>query len=272
MTTDNSRADALTEITDRLQALTALKKRTDSMPIMNEWQWLNNLRNRLLAAPPVEQHEAAPAMHIMDTEWPVKQIGIPHPDDPPTIMTAAQPEPQAANERAARVADGLEACDWSGVPIGNKAIIKHAVELLRARASSPNGAGAAITAAIMSGVEEGTSENVFAALSSACVRVRELLKARASAPNRMGEEGVCTTCGGSRVVDDGEITGSGGVEFENGPIKCVKDCPDCNPPAPASAPVGLTEQAIADAVTKWFPDRAYQAPFFARALLEGAKQ
>lgn len=37
----------------------------------------------------------------------------------------------------------------------------------------------------------------------------------------------CKTCGGTRVVDDGEITGSGGVEFENGPIKCVKDCPDC---------------------------------------------
>ncbi|MBU9592714.1 hypothetical protein [Burkholderia multivorans] len=44
------------------------------------------------------------------------------------------------------------------------------------------------------------------------------------------------------------------------------------PLAPASAPVGLTEQAITDAVKKWFPDRAYQAPFFARELLEGAKQ
>lgn len=60
MTTENSRADALTEITERLQALTALKKRTDSMPVMNEWQWLNNLRNRLLAASPVEQPAAAP--------------------------------------------------------------------------------------------------------------------------------------------------------------------------------------------------------------------
>ena len=37
----------------------------------------------------------------------------------------------------------------------------------------------------------------------------------------------CQTCGGVGVVDDGEITGSGGVEFESGPIKCVKDCPDC---------------------------------------------
>jgi hypothetical protein len=44
---------------------------------------------------------------------------------------------------------------------------------------------------------------------------------------------VCATCKGTRVVDDGEITGSGGVEFENGPIKCVKDCPDCAAPAQA---------------------------------------
>ncbi|PRF55367.1 hypothetical protein C6Q11_05490 [Burkholderia multivorans] len=41
-------------------------------------------------------------------------------------------------------------------------------------------------------------------------------------------------------------------------------------PAQADARVGLTEQAITDAVKKWFPDRAYQAPFFARALLQGA--
>ena len=52
----------------------------------------------------------------------------------------------------------------------------------------------------------------------------------------------CKTCGGSRVVDDGEISGSGGVEFENGPIKCVKDCPNCAAPHPAQADarVGLT--------------------------------
>lgn len=31
----------------------------------------------------------------------------------------------------ARVAKGLESCDWSGVPIGNKAIIQHAINLLR---------------------------------------------------------------------------------------------------------------------------------------------
>lgn len=31
-----------------------------------------------------------------------------------------------------RVAQGLENCDWSGAPIGNKAIIQHAIDLLRA--------------------------------------------------------------------------------------------------------------------------------------------
>lgn len=35
----------------------------------------------------------------------------------------------------------------------------------------------------------------------------------------------CPFCKGSGVVDDGEIPGVGGVAFENGPVKCVKDCP-----------------------------------------------
>lgn len=38
----------------------------------------------------------------------------------------------------------------------------------------------------------------------------------------------CKGCAGRGVVDDGWITGSGGVEYENGPVKCVKDCPVCN--------------------------------------------
>lgn len=38
----------------------------------------------------------------------------------------------------------------------------------------------------------------------------------------------CATCGGTGMVDDGEITCSeGGIPYENGPVKCVKDCPDC---------------------------------------------
>lgn len=38
----------------------------------------------------------------------------------------------------------------------------------------------------------------------------------------------CNTCNDQGVVDDGELTHSeGGTPYENGPIKCVKDCPDC---------------------------------------------
>ena len=54
----------------------------------------------------------------------------------------------------------------------------------------------------------------------------------------------CKTCGGTGVVDDGEITGVGGVEFSNGPVKCFKNCPACadrysiqgapTPPAPSA--------------------------------------
>lgn len=52
----------------------------------------------------------------------------------------------------------------------------------------------------------------------------------------------CKRCGGSRLVDDGEITGSGGVEFENGPVRCVKDCPDCATPQPSAKT--LTDEQI----------------------------
>lgn len=40
----------------------------------------------------------------------------------------------------------------------------------------------------------------------------------------------CKTCNGTGMVDDGEITCSeGGIPYENGPVKCVKGCPDCAP-------------------------------------------
>ncbi|MFG9443479.1 hypothetical protein ACEP3I_22155 [Pseudomonas aeruginosa] len=47
----------------------------------------------------------------------------------------------------------------------------------------------------------------------------------------------CATCGGTGMVDDGEITCSeGGIPYENGPVKCVKDCPDCKAqPSPAQS-------------------------------------
>ncbi|HCO8764704.1 TPA: hypothetical protein N2B54_002756 [Pseudomonas aeruginosa] len=52
----------------------------------------------------------------------------------------------------------------------------------------------------------------------------------------------CATCGGAGMVDDGEITCSeGGIPYENGPVKCVKDCPSCkahpSPTQPEDAPV-----------------------------------
>lgn len=41
------------------------------------------------------------------------------------------PHPEWTNELAGRVADAIEACDWSGMPIGNKAILRAAVVMLR---------------------------------------------------------------------------------------------------------------------------------------------
>ncbi len=50
-------------------------------------------------------------------------------------------------------------------------------------------------------------------------------------PEELGSpetEPSCRTCNDTKTVDDGELThSSGGIPFECGPIKCVKDCPDC---------------------------------------------
>jgi len=48
----------------------------------------------------------------------------------------------------------------------------------------------------------------------------------------------CKRCGGSGVVDDGEIDCyEDGTPYANGPIKCVKDCPDCTHPQPKREPL-----------------------------------
>lgn len=53
--------------------------------------------------------------------------------------------------------------------------------------------------------------------------VNEWMAARAWKPSPK-----CATCNGTGLIDDGEITCSeGGIPYENGPVKCVKDCPDC---------------------------------------------
>jgi hypothetical protein len=58
-----------------------------------------------------------------------------------------------------------------------------------------------------------------------CAAECEYCRDMASASDE--EPSICVLCGGSGFVDDGEITGSGGVEYENGPVQCVKDCPAC---------------------------------------------
>jgi hypothetical protein len=48
----------------------------------------------------------------------------------------------------------------------------------------------------------------------------------------LATKGSCNTCGGTKLVSDGELLcSSGGIPYEMGPIKCVKDCPDCAPVA-----------------------------------------
>lgn len=60
--------------------------------------------------------------------------------------------------------------------------------------------------------------------------------ALASSATGDGGEALCARCGGSGVVDDGEIDCyTNGEPFANGPIKCFKDCPAC-------MPLGLVER------------------------------
>jgi hypothetical protein len=61
----------------------------------------------------------------------------------------------------------------------------------------------------------------------------------------------CKRCGGTGVVDDGEITGIGGVPFENGPIKCVRDCPLCKAQAQPPSAQGECFQCEAKASDGW---------------------
>ena len=42
------------------------------------------------------------------------------------------PQPSETVTEAAKLADAIEACDWSGSPIGNKMILRAAVKALRA--------------------------------------------------------------------------------------------------------------------------------------------
>jgi hypothetical protein len=57
----------------------------------------------------------------------------------------------------------------------------------------------------------------------------------------------CKRCGGTGVVDDGEIDQyPNGAPYENGPVKCVKDCPACSQPAQrqeTAEPVGVVDES-----------------------------
>lgn len=58
----------------------------------------------------------------------------------------------------------------------------------------------------------------------------------------------CETCGGTGYVGDGEINSyPDGTPYLCGPVKCIKDCPNCSAhPSPSS------QQAVATVVRKGF--------------------
>ncbi|MCZ9636832.1 hypothetical protein [Pseudomonas putida] len=92
---------------------------------------------------------------------------------------------------------------------------------------------------------EGAHE--FVPFRGECVKCGEPYRAEPSAPK-------CETCNGTSMVDDGEITCSeGGIPYENGPVKCVKDCPDCKPSAPTPMPDYM--EAACDKFD-WTPEEA----------------
>ncbi|WP_431290438.1 hypothetical protein [Burkholderia cepacia] len=132
MTTDKSRADALTDarIIEIAEDIGIPDAATDDV--------LVKLVRACIDESAIAQPAAAPiATHWVETEWPVKQIGVPHPSDKPTIMTCAtasepietcacgysvesscnvldptckrRPAPAPADERAARAEAALRA-------------------------------------------------------------------------------------------------------------------------------------------------------------------
>lgn len=80
-------------------------------------------------------------------------------------------------------------------------------------------------------------------------RDEALARAGIAAPTGQQAEPVamCGTCGGRGFVEDGEIDCySNGEPFECGPVRCVKDCPNCKPAAPVSAaPAAPTSELTA---------------------------
>ncbi|WP_242460842.1 hypothetical protein [Burkholderia cenocepacia] len=331
MTTDKSRADALT---NRIKAMFVPNPPEELGPSDEpESQYrfgYNTALEDVLAA--VEQHEAAPAAHVVDTEWPVKQIGIPHPSDKPTILTAAQsdrapiyetytgqngwlevsqeeyertkdmyehriryaqPEPPVADERAAFVvnSDDLD-FEPDGQPhLADMANVGHAlleqinrmlpgyywndspVEVIsdlinerdEARASSPNAAGAkgTIVGYFVNNAAEGETPH-YAQVSAEhrddpdVVALGVMSPAQAAKPVAYRWKG---------IDDDWRYS----VHRIEKKAEALYAAPP--PPAPASAPVGLTDEqrkAIKWAIGMASQHNIHGSPL--RALLEGDKQ
>lgn len=78
----------------------------------------------------------------------------------------------------------------------------------------------------------------------------------------------CVTCNGTGLVDDGEINHyQNGKPYMCGPVKCVKDCPDCTPAARQPAPVvsdietalrNLVEALDGAFISSWQSTHAWQ--------------
>jgi hypothetical protein len=83
-----------------------------------------------------------------------------------------------------------------------------------------------------------TCDQVVSGLDKRAIRCKpcaEQLHTDPPASQEQAQQPTCTTCAGTGVVDDGEIESEGGASFENGPIKCVKDCPTCSKTVALSA-------------------------------------
>ncbi|MBR8248638.1 hypothetical protein [Burkholderia cenocepacia] len=154
MTTDKSRADALTY--EQVEAL-AVKHQFDmsTFDFTDSNSLVDLVNDAIRSFRPVEQHEAAPALSRQDIfdkfsflEGLVSQSTYVSIAETAVSIyehasKAAQPEPPAADERAVQIAHDLRCTGVAGTKAGD--LLHNAaamIEELAARASSPNAAGA----------------------------------------------------------------------------------------------------------------------------------
>lgn len=164
----------------------------------------------------------------------------------------------ACTLRAAPPAPVSEADGWQLVPVEPTPEIMAAASIAAWPVASESDLALARSAARiilmkMDATPGATLDSVAAAIATMAPAYRAMLAAapRYAPINEAGKGDVvaCERCGGSKFVDDGEIAGSGGVQFENGPVKCVKDCPDCTAPQPSASPAGQVEDVVRKLLT-----------------------